>query len=379
MDPRIAYTVADILSDNNARSAAFGANSVLRTSFLSSVKTGTTDQVKDNWTVGFTRNVAVGVWVGNSDGSRMINTSGVTGAAPIWNQVLTTIYSNQGWLDQFKFQGQLQPDQINPPAGMSRQNICDVRSLQDPATGCGGQASEWILDGPAGVPDGAGGLIYPPQQPSQPDPNSSVQTVSPGVFKAWVRPLPPEVSNAIQFSVAPGQKRPPAPIYCRVPPAALSSANGAREQLFIAPPPDANDAAEAEAYARARGLAFLPTIECSGDMANVGGGFGQLPSSVVNASIASPQPGETISSAIAITGTVDFAPGQIQFYRFLIRGPAVPEWTTIGDVHYNPVVNGQLEILYPPGVPGSYELKLEIIAPDSSLLQVPMIIPFNVP
>jgi hypothetical protein len=47
-------------------------------------------------------------------------------------------------------------------------------------------------------------------------------------------------------------------------------------------------------------------------------------------------------------------------------------------VHYNPVVNGQLEILYPPGTPGTYELKLEIIAPDSSLLQVPMIIPFNV-
>ena len=379
LDPRIAYTIADILSDNNARSAAFGANSVLRTPFLSSVKTGTTDQVKDNWTVGFTRNVAVGVWVGNSDGSRMVNTSGVTGAAPIWNQVLTTIYSNQGWLDQFKFQGQLQPDQINPPAGMSRQNICDVRSLQDPATGCGGQASEWILDGPAGVPDGAGGLIYPPQQQAQPDPNSSVQTVSPGVFKAWVRPLPPEVSNAIQFSVAPGQKRPPAPIYCRVPPSGLASANGAREQLFIAPPPDANDAAEAEAYARARGLAFLPTIECTGDMANAGGGFGQLPSAVVNAAIASPQPGETVSSAIAITGTVDFAPGQIQFYRFLIRGPGVPEWTTIGDVHYNPVVNGQLEILYPPGTPGTYELKLEIIAPDSSLLQVPMIIPFNVP
>ena len=229
------------------------------------------------------------------------------------------------------------------------------------------------------MPDGVGGLIYPPQQPSQPDPNSSVQTVSPGVFKAWVRPLPPEVSNAIQFSVAPGQKRPPAPIYCRIPPSALSGANGAREQLFIAPPPDANDAAEAEAYARARGLAFLPTIECTGDMANVGGGFGQLPNAVVNASIASPQPGETISSAIAITGTVDFAPGQIQFYRFLIRGPAVPEWTTIGDVHYNPVVSGQLEILYPPGIPGAYELKLEIIAPDSSLLQVPMIIPFNVP
>ena len=107
--PTDRFTISDILSDNNARSAAFGANSVLRTPFLSSVKTGTTDQVKDNWTVGYTRNVAVGVWVGNSDGNRMINTSGVTGAAPIWNQVLTTIYSNQAWLDEFKFRASFNP------------------------------------------------------------------------------------------------------------------------------------------------------------------------------------------------------------------------------------------------------------------------------
>ncbi len=380
LDPRIAYVITDILSDNAARSSAFGANSVLRTPFASSVKTGTTNEVKDNWTVGFTRNVAVGVWVGNSDGSRMINTSGVTGAAPIWNQVITTIYANQGWLDQFKFQGQLLPDQINAPAGMSRRNICDVRSLTDPATSCGGQVAEWFLDGPAGVPDGSGGLVYPSQTSAQqPDPNASVQLVNPGVFKAWVTPLSPEMSNAIQFSVAPGQKRPPAPIYCRLPPSAVGGATNAREQFFIAPPPDSNDAAEAESYARARGLAFLPTIECSGDMAASGGGFGTLPSSVVNASISAPQPGETIAGPYAVVGTVDFVPGQIQFYRFLIRGPGIPEWTTIGDVHYTPVVNGQLEILYPPGTPGSYELKMEIIALDSSLLQVPLTVTFNVP
>jgi len=187
------------------------------------------------------------------------------------------------------------------------------------------------------------------------------------------------MSNAIQFSVAPGQKRPPAPIYCRLPPSAVSSASNVREQFFIAPPPDANDAAEAEAYARARGLAFLPTIECTGGMASGGGGFGTLPSSVVNASISAPQQGETIAGPYAVIGTVDFQPGQIQFYRFLIRGPGIPEWTTIGDVHYSPVVNGQLEILYPPGTPGAYELKLEIIAPDSSLLQVPLTVTFNVP
>ena len=60
---------SDILSDNAARTPAMGANSPLNTGSLhTSVKTGTTDNFKDNWTVGYTRNVAVGVWVGNSDG-----------------------------------------------------------------------------------------------------------------------------------------------------------------------------------------------------------------------------------------------------------------------------------------------------------------------
>ena len=83
LDPRIAYIISDILSDNNARSAAMGTNSSLYTGNLhTSVKTGTTDDVKDNWTVGYTRNVAVGVWVGNNNGDPMVNSSGLTGAAP---------------------------------------------------------------------------------------------------------------------------------------------------------------------------------------------------------------------------------------------------------------------------------------------------------
>lgn len=155
--------ITDILSDNAARSSAFGANSVLRTPFASSVKTGATNEVKDNWTVGFTRNVAVGVWVGNSDGSRMMNTSGVTGAAPIWNQVITTIYANQGWLDQFKFQGQLLPDQINAPAGMSRRNICDVRSLTDPEQAAGDKWLNGSSMGRQAYLMGTGGLVIRPR------------------------------------------------------------------------------------------------------------------------------------------------------------------------------------------------------------------------
>jgi hypothetical protein len=183
----------------------------------------------------------------------------------------------------------------------------------------------------------------------------------------------------VQFNVTPGQKTPPQPIYCRVPVEQISNTPAARQQVFIAPPPDPNDAVEAELFARGRNLAFLPSITCSGDML-AGGGGGSLPI-LIPAYISSPTPGQTVGpEGMPIIGTVQFTPGQAQFYRLLIRGGNFPNWTTIGDIHTNSVTDGQLEFLPgPPGLsPGDYELKLEVIAPDSSLLQAPYVVPFRV-
>lgn len=79
-----AYLINSILSDTQARIPMFGVNSILNLSFPAAAKTGTTNDYKDNWTVGYTPDLAVGVWVGNADNSPMQNTSGVSGAAPIW-------------------------------------------------------------------------------------------------------------------------------------------------------------------------------------------------------------------------------------------------------------------------------------------------------
>lgn len=79
-----AYLISSILSDNSARTPAFGAQSVLALPFMAAAKTGTTNDFRDNWTVGYTPDLAVGVWVGNADYSPMVNTTGLTGAAPIW-------------------------------------------------------------------------------------------------------------------------------------------------------------------------------------------------------------------------------------------------------------------------------------------------------
>lgn len=91
LDPGIAFIISDILADNGARTAAFGSNSVLVISGKTvAVKTGTTDEKRDNWAIGYTPSYAVGVWVGNNDNSVMSPAvaSGVTGASPIWNKIM---------------------------------------------------------------------------------------------------------------------------------------------------------------------------------------------------------------------------------------------------------------------------------------------------
>ncbi|MBI2019744.1 PBP1A family penicillin-binding protein [Candidatus Daviesbacteria bacterium] len=91
LDEGIAFIISDILADNGARTAAFGSNSVLNVSGRTvAVKTGTTDQKRDNWAVGYTPSVVVGVWVGNNNNTEMSPTvaSGVTGASPIWNKIM---------------------------------------------------------------------------------------------------------------------------------------------------------------------------------------------------------------------------------------------------------------------------------------------------
>ncbi|NPV65726.1 MAG: hypothetical protein HPY64_01120 [Anaerolineae bacterium] len=97
IQPEHAYLITHILSDDVARSAAFGRNSVLNIpGYTVAVKTGTTNDNRDNWTLGYTPNVVVGVWHGNTDNSPMLGTSGLTGAAPIWNAVMTAAIARLG-------------------------------------------------------------------------------------------------------------------------------------------------------------------------------------------------------------------------------------------------------------------------------------------
>lgn len=92
----ICYLIADILSDPQARMMAFGPRTVIRMPFPCAVKTGTSTNYRDNWTMGFTPEFTVGVWCGNFDNSPMANVSGVTGAGPIFREVMTWLHEKRG-------------------------------------------------------------------------------------------------------------------------------------------------------------------------------------------------------------------------------------------------------------------------------------------
>lgn len=92
ISPEVCTLIGDILADSRARSEAFGYHSALNLPFRCSVKTGTSKDYRDNWCIGYDDNYVVGVWTGNFDASAMHNISGITGAAPIFRDVMKYVH-----------------------------------------------------------------------------------------------------------------------------------------------------------------------------------------------------------------------------------------------------------------------------------------------
>ncbi len=96
MDDGASFIVGDILSDRSARARTFGLENALATRIWTAVKTGTSKDMRDNWCVGFSSRYTVGVWVGNASGAPMWDVSGVTGAAPVWQEVMQYLHRDGG-------------------------------------------------------------------------------------------------------------------------------------------------------------------------------------------------------------------------------------------------------------------------------------------
>jgi 1A family penicillin-binding protein len=127
--PEHAYLITHILADNAARTPLFGANSPLRLSRPAAAKTGTTNDFRDSWTVGYTPDIVVGVWVGNADNQPMRDMSGLAGAAPIWHNVIERSLADRPVRDF-----------IRPPAVVTMEICADSGTV--PSSECPQRTSE---------------------------------------------------------------------------------------------------------------------------------------------------------------------------------------------------------------------------------------------
>jgi len=130
LSPESAYLVTDILSDNTARTPAFGANSHLNLSYPAAAKTGTSSNWRDNWTLGYTRYLVAGVWSGNNDGRPMSGVAGVTGAGPIWQDFMEAIITDPQLLAELDAPTDPSAWEFVPPAGIVRHTATCPQPLE---------------------------------------------------------------------------------------------------------------------------------------------------------------------------------------------------------------------------------------------------------
>ncbi len=113
LDARLAYLMNSMLSDNGARCAAFGCPNVLELDRPAAVKTGTTNDFHDNWTIGYTPQIVTGVWIGNTNNTSMKNVTGISGAAPVWHDLMMYYLKGKPILPFVR------------PSGLVQKTICD--------------------------------------------------------------------------------------------------------------------------------------------------------------------------------------------------------------------------------------------------------------
>jgi len=142
VSPRTAFWITDILSDNDARAYIFGRSDSLEFPFQVAAKTGTSQGYHDNWTIGYTRAVTVGVWVGNFDRRPLTGSSGVAGAGPIFHAVMLAAASRgEETAAAYLFSGD--PATTAPPERTVKHTVCALSGMRA-SPWCTTQADEWV-------------------------------------------------------------------------------------------------------------------------------------------------------------------------------------------------------------------------------------------
>ncbi len=205
----VAFQISEMLSDNDARTPAFGPNSALKIDGIeAAVKTGTTNDWKDSWTLGYTPALAVGVWVGNNDGRPMTHVAGAIGAAPIWHNFIAKVYGDTLLKERLYGRSEKQlPEHFVPPPGMVRAAVCALSGME-PTSACTHVKYEWFTPQnlpqeactwhewvPVTLHDGGAHVAGPGVPPD--DIIQRVYTVPPDQYRSWVGGQPPSETLVI--------------------------------------------------------------------------------------------------------------------------------------------------------------------------------------
>jgi penicillin-binding protein 1C len=186
---RTAFWITDILSDAEARAYIFGRGGDLEFPFPVAVKTGTSQAYHDNWTVGYTRDVTVGVWVGNFDRTPLRGSSGVTGAGPIFHAVMLAAQARAAASGD-----EPPPSVLAVPAGIEEVAICAL-SGERATPWCPSRQLEWLP---------AGGAPVPCSWHHQSD--EGVLTIYPPEYRAWAMSEPGDGRRGERLPSAPSSR-----------------------------------------------------------------------------------------------------------------------------------------------------------------------------
>jgi membrane peptidoglycan carboxypeptidase len=361
LDPRVAYLISDMLDDDAARLPAMGRGNPLELPFPAAAKTGTTNDYRDNWTMGYTPGLVVGVWTGNSDNSPMRDISGLTGAAPLWADYMQAVYSDIDLLAALRINGAPPHSAFAQPEGLVAQPLCALTAVTPGATNCTPTDTEWVLA--AAESAVAADSAAAPTDPAL----VSWLELEPAVWQAPAVPLPLPPLVTINGD----EEAPPPQLFCHfgegVAVAALPAT--AVPQLFLSPPRNTESLKGAHQWAQENNLALLPTTTCTEELL----ALAQDPNAPAVWRISSPATGDVVSGVLPIIGTADFNPERVQFYKIELGIPQENgvNWVTLGETHNVPVINGALEMLHADALPpGEYLLRL-IVVQDSNYVGEP--------
>ncbi|HMA34412.1 MAG TPA: Ig-like domain-containing protein, partial [Chloroflexia bacterium] len=336
--PQEAFLITDILADNQARTPIFGANSALKLSRPAAAKTGTTENYRDSWILGYTPDLAVGVWVGNNDGRPMSKVAGARGAGPIWHNFMEGVFANPQMEQILALPGEsAPPTEFTRPPGLVQAQVSAVSGLK-PSPADTALITEWFVSGtePQKVDD-----LYqlfniciehavPELANADCPPESVIQRpylVLPPEFKAWestlAKPLGPPTAVCCFPTPVPTESPTPSITDTPVP--------GIAPPLQITyptprPPPAQDD---------------------------------EFPGAFVN--ITAPRPGAGLGGAVTITGSA--GADDFSYYQLDYSAGANPNsWVAIDGQVTSPVRNGVLGVWDTNPLPeGAYTLRLTLV------------------